>query len=206
LSRYNPKDRFYKKAKQDNFVARSAYKLEEIDRRFHLFKKGQHIVDLGCAPGSWLQYLADAVGPRGLVLGYDLEMPRIAAGPTVRCFAGDVHELTADAIRGEARRALSLGASDEVRIDAVISDMAPKLTGIRDTDQARSVGLAEKALELAESLVIRDGVFVAKLFQGRGTEEFILEVKKRFGDTRLLRPEATREGSREVFIIARRTK
>lgn len=207
---YNRHDRFFKKAKQDNRVARSVYKLEEIDRRFQVFSKGQRLVDLGCSPGSWLQYLAQVVGPRGLVVGYDLEAPRVAAGPQVFTFQVDVHALTADRIRDDTRAALAeRGAGppgDELRFAALVSDMAPKLTGIRDADQARSIGLAEKALALSLELVEDGGAFIAKMFQGRDSDQLILSVRKCYGEVRVLRPEATREGSREAFIIAKAKK
>jgi 23S rRNA (uridine2552-2'-O)-methyltransferase len=152
------------------------------------------IVDLGCAPGSWLQFLAEAVGPSGVIAGYDLATVEVAAGSNVRIFAADVFDLEPDRIRSDIGREV---------IDALVSDMAPKLTGIRDADQARSIGLAEKALSLAEALVRPDGAFVAKVFQGRDMEGFTKAVKASFSEVKILKPEATREGSREAFVIAK---
>lgn len=208
---YERKDRFFKKAKQESFVARSVYKLEELDKKFHLFKKGDRVVDLGCAPGSWLQYLAKAVGPSGFILGYDLAPVTSAAGANVRHFELDVYELTAAAIRLELRQHLSKDAAPDadasrVRIDALVSDMAPKLSGIRDADQARSIGLAEHALSLALDLVRPGGAYVAKLFQGRDTDAFIASLKQHFDEVKIQRPEATRDGSREMFVVARGRK
>jgi len=194
-SRYTPKDRFYKKAKKDGFVARSVYKLEEIDQRFTLLKRGQRVVDLGCSPGSWLQYIGDSVGVKGLVLGYDLVPPKISLPSHVRTFELDVHELSPDRIRQDA-------GSDRP-FHALLSDLAPKTTGIRDADQARSIGLVEHALYLAEALLVPEGVFAAKVFQGRGFDELIQDAKKRYRDVRALRPKATRQGSREAFLIIR---
>lgn len=200
---YNPKDRFFKKAKQDAFVARSAYKLEEIDRRHQLIEKGARIVDLGASPGSWMQYLAKAVGQNGAVVGYDLEPVKIASGPRAKTFVADVYALTPEAIRAEIAGITGEDPTGEVRIDAVLSDMAPKLSGIRDADQARSIGLVERALELADVLLGERGFFVAKFFQGRDADALQKRVREMFVEVKMLRPEATREGSREAFIIAK---
>lgn len=211
---YNRQDRFFKKAKQEKFAARSVYKLEEIDRRFRIFRPQARIVDLGCAPGSWLQYIASRVGPRGAVVGYDLAPVMVSAGPQVRVFEVDVQALTVEEVRTALAALVGAGAgagSSEgplvearaIQVDALVSDMAPKLSGINDADQARSIGLAEKALELAEPLVKQGGTFIAKVFQGRDTDAFLVRVKALFGDVKLLKLEATREGSREAFIVAR---
>jgi 23S rRNA (uridine2552-2'-O)-methyltransferase len=233
MSQYTRKDRFYDRAKKDDFAARSVYKLEELDRRFSLIRKGARVVDLGCAPGSWLQYIAQAVGSKGLVLGYDLAAATVAAGANAKWLVADVHELTPERIRadlgalfGEYRQKRALartglegeapalegeapaleGEAPRLRIDALVSDMAPKLTGVRDADQVRSVDLATRALDLAEALVAPSGIFVAKLFQGRETDLLVERVKRSFEEVRLLKPEATREGSREVFVVGRRRR
>ena len=206
---YKSKDRFYKQAKQDHYAARSVYKLEELDRRYHLFKKGQQIVDLGCSPGSWLQFVAEKIGKKGLVLGYDIVPAQVAPIPPAAWEVGDIYALTPTAVL-VALYTLRHGEPPPdpdhpppMRIDAVISDMAPKLTGIRDADQAKSVELQSEALRLAEGLVKPGGFFVAKLFQGRDTDEFVRLVKAAYKEAKLLKPEATREGSREVFLLAR---
>lgn len=193
---YDPKDRFYQRAKKDGFVARSVYKLEELDARHQLVKAGDRIVDLGCSPGSWLQYLSKAVGEKGLVVGYDL-VPVRAGGANVLTFEVDVYELTPARIRADA------GLPEDARFDALVSDMAPKTTGIRDADQARAIGLVEHALALASELVTDDGVFAAKVFQGRGFDELLQATRDVFKTVKALRPKATRQGSREAFVIAR---
>jgi 23S rRNA (uridine2552-2'-O)-methyltransferase len=210
LSRYRPQDRFFHRAKQEKYAARSIYKLEEIDRRHHLFSKGDRVVDLGAAPGSWLQYVADAVGKKGCVVGYDIE-PVTVGAPNAESFVADVAELDAERVlRDVAVLMARIKDKDPPEgplppsflASGVISDMAPKLTGIRDADQAKSVALARHALVLAAAVVKPEGYFVAKLFQGRDTDELVKEVKEHFKDVKLLKPEATREGSREVFLIA----
>ncbi|MEM7677872.1 MAG: RlmE family RNA methyltransferase [Myxococcota bacterium] len=206
---YKSKDRFYKQAKNDRYAARSVYKLEELDRRYGLFKKGQQIIDLGCAPGSWMQYVAGKIGKKGLLLGYDIVPSQIGVPLPSAWRVANVHELTATDILAalyELRHGEPPPDSSHpppMRIDALISDMAPKLTGIRDADQAKSVELQSVALALADALVKPGGFFVAKLFQGRDTDEFVRRVKSSYKEAKLLKPEATREGSREVFLLAR---
>ncbi len=204
-ARYQRQDRFFRQAKKDAFVARSVYKLQELDKRFSLFRRGDVVLDLGCAPGSWLQYIARAVGKKGLVLGYDIAEPSISLSPHVRAFQEDVALLTSEGIeaqRLEAEQASGLKGSR--RFDVVASDMAPKLTGIRDADQAKSIALATHALNLAEDLLPEGKAFIAKVFQGRDTDAFLNRIRARFGPVKLIRPEATREGSREAFVFSRR--
>ena len=211
MSKYRPQDRFFQKAKKEQFVARSIYKLEEIDRRHHLFSKGDRVVDLGAAPGSWLQYVANAIGKKGCVVGYDIEPVSVGA-PNAESFVADIASLDPERVRRDVAVLIARVKGKEppegplppsFLVDGVISDMAPKLTGIRDADQAKSVELARKAFHLAVEIVKPEGYFVAKLFQGRDTDDLVKEVKDAFKDVRLLKPEATREGSREVFLIAR---
>ncbi|NJK90154.1 MAG: RlmE family RNA methyltransferase [Myxococcales bacterium] len=166
-------------------------------------------MDLGCAPGSWLQYLSDAVGKKGAIVGYDIVDVRVGAF-NVRTFVANVRELTSDRVRKDLAEWVAelkgATAPDPVPpsfgADLLVSDMAPKLTGIRDADQARSVELVQYALQLAEAVVSNpDGKFAAKLFQGRDTDAFLEVVKKVFRTVKLIKPEATREGSREVFVV-----
>jgi 23S rRNA (uridine2552-2'-O)-methyltransferase len=212
-SRYTRKDHFHQRAKSERWVARSVYKLEELNRRFSLIRKNDRVVDFGCAPGSWLQYLGDVVGRKGAVVGYDVEPVEVGLPPQVRFHRADIAGLTTERIRADLASVWSSvrrkPAPDPVPKSfgphAVLSDMAPKLTGVRDADQARSVELAEHALRLAEALMPSPqgpAHFVAKIFQGRETDAFVSRVKQGFHKVRLIKPEATREGSREVFVVA----
>ncbi|MCB9653474.1 MAG: RlmE family RNA methyltransferase [Deltaproteobacteria bacterium] len=244
---YVRKDRFFQEAKAKRFAARSVFKLEEIDERLHLFRRGDRIIDLGCAPGSWLQYLTRIAGPKGMVLGYDLAPLTVTPGPNARFFQVDILSRSPEQIMADLGQAIyeqkkqrkdrqaeaatteqsshgpdeaqTRGTSEEserlvsspisgprFRIDAVVSDMAPKLSGVRDADQARSLALASHALNIARALVGPRGCFVAKIFQGRDVDAFLVEVKSAFKQVKLIRPEATREGSRESFVIGRELK
>jgi 23S rRNA (uridine2552-2'-O)-methyltransferase len=210
VPRYTKQDRFHQRAKLENYAARSVYKLEELDRRFDVIRRGDRVVDLGCAPGSWLQYLSRAVGKKGAVVGYDLEPLEVNPGTNVRAFVRSVDDLTPEGVRLDLAALVAerkhqpppTSVPPSFGADALISDMAPKLTGVRDADQARQVDLAQRALRLALTLLKPGGRFVAKLFQGRETDAFLLECKQAFSQVRLIKPEATREGSREVFVVA----
>jgi 23S rRNA (uridine2552-2'-O)-methyltransferase len=192
--RYDPRDRFYRKARAEGYRARSAYKLEEIARRSQLLRRGMSVLDLGAAPGGWLQVIAREVGPQGTVIGVDLEA--IAPlPPPVRTL---VHDVRSQDLEPRLREA---GAPP--RFDLVTSDMAPRTTGERVTDEARSLELARMALATAERLLAEGGSFVAKVFEGGDFAGFLREVQARFEQVKLVRPEATRGGSVEIFVVAR---
>jgi 23S rRNA (uridine2552-2'-O)-methyltransferase len=189
---YNPRDAFYKKAKQEGLRARSAFKIEEIANRTKIFRPGMAVLDLGAAPGGWLQIIAKMVGAHGRVVGIDLQaIPGL--GRNVVTAVLDIYD---PGLR-EALHELHAGA-----FDVITSDMAPKTTGIRNTDEARSIDLAEQALRLCDDLLVQGGSFVAKVFEGRGFEEYLREVRASFRSVRLIRPEATRGRSVEIYVVA----
>ena len=193
---YDPKDAFYRRAKKEDLRARSAFKLSEIQERWSLARPGNAIVDLGAAPGGFLQILARVVGPSGRIVGVDLA--------PIRPMGGVVTTLEVDVMAPDlaGRIAELLGRP----ADMLVSDLAPKTTGIRDTDEARSVGLARHALELARVLVKPGGHFVAKVFMGDESNAFLAEVKGAFAEVRTVRPEATRSHSREMYVVAFRKR
>jgi 23S rRNA (uridine2552-2'-O)-methyltransferase len=188
---YKHKDGNYRRAQREGFVARSVYKLEEIDRRFGLVRRGDRVLDLGCAPGSWLQYLATRVGPSGRVLGVDLGEVRAALPRHVQVMHADVYALTPQVVRE------ALGA---VRV--VLSDLAPHTTGIRDTDALRSAALAERALALALGVLEPGGHFACKLYMGPGTEDVQKAARARFESARWCKPAGSRKESREIYLVA----
>ncbi|MBX5483837.1 MAG: RlmE family RNA methyltransferase [Myxococcaceae bacterium] len=194
---YRPKDHFFEKAKREGFRARSAFKIEEITRRFSVFKKGGKVLDLGAAPGGFLQVIADAVGPQGRVIGIDLVPIRPLGKPQVTTAALDV---LADDFEEK------LAELYDGPFDVVVSDLAPKTTGIKTTDEARSLRLAMRALELAKSRGRPGGAFVAKLFMGGDFETFREAVKAAFEDVKIVRPEATRGASMEVYVVGLRRR
>ena len=191
---YDPKDFYYRKAKKEGLRARSAFKIEEILRRHRLLGRGDAVLDLGAAPGGFLQILAEAVGPRGVAVGVDLEPIRKLGKPWVK--TGLVDLLAPDAL--DAIRALHPG-----RFDLVASDMAPKTIGIKVTDEARSLELVRMALRVAEDTLERGGGFVAKVFMGGEFPALQKELRARFDEIHVVRPQATREHSYEVYVVAK---
>lgn len=185
-------DHWSRRAKSEGWRSRAVYKLEELDRKSRLFRKGDRVVDLGAAPGSWSQYAARKVAPEGMVVAVDIE-PMESLGNIV-VLQGDI---TADQ---------TLSRLDEVLqgpADAVISDLAPRLSGNRARDQAVSLELAEIALATALALLRPGGVFVTKLFQGSGFEEFLAEARAGLKKVQLRTPAASRKASRETYLVGR---
>ena len=183
-------DHWTRRARAEGWRSRSAFKLAELDRRDRLFARGGRVVDLGAAPGGWSQYAARKVSPGGTVVALDIEPMEALEG--VYVLRGDV---SCQAVLGKVRDALKGPA------DAVVSDLAPRLSGNRDFDQARSMELAALALEAALDLLRPGGAFVAKLFQGSGFEEFVAGARQRLAKVRLRTPEASRRASRETYLV-----
>jgi 23S rRNA (uridine2552-2'-O)-methyltransferase len=193
-SRRNPRkgrDAYGERARREGFPARSVYKLEEIDRRVGLFTKGQRVLDLGAAPGSWTMYAAERVGLGGKVIAIDLDEIR-APLPNV-----EIHQADARALAPEI-----FGAP----YDVVISDMAPRTTGARDADQYRSFELFMTALEIAKARAKPGASFVGKIFQGPEFDQARAAVAAAFEQARILRPKATRDVSYEVFLVGLRRR
>ena len=192
---YDPKDFYYRKAKQQGLRARSAFKIDEIVRRRRLLAPGQAVLDLGAAPGGFLQVLADLVGVRGVAVGVDLEPIRKLGKPWVKTAVVDL--LAPDAL--ERIRTLHAG-----RFDLVTSDMAPKTIGVKVTDEARSLELCRMALGVAGETLKLGGAFVTKVFMGGDFPVFKKEVAARFEAVHVARPQATRERSYEVYVVGKR--
>ena len=183
------RDRFHQKAKQEGFVARAVYKLEEIDAKHDLFAPGDRVLDLGCAPGSWLQYARSKVGDSGKLVGLDrgpLHNPPVGA----RLLVGDVNAIQIAELLG-----------DLPAFDVVLSDMAPDTTGIRSLDQDRSEALFERALEIAKQVLAPGGNFVGKLFQGGGFKKLTEDVRTSFAKMKTVKPESSRKISIEQYVV-----
>jgi 23S rRNA (uridine2552-2'-O)-methyltransferase len=189
---YNPKDFFFHKAKKENYVARSVFKLQEIDQRYRIFRPAMKVLDLGAAPGSWSQYASEKVGIKGKVLGIDLQPIKLTLRNSVFITA-DMRQLDLAQVMTDN------GISPP--FDLVLSDMAPKTTGIRLADQLRSLELCELALETAERFLKPGGHFVCKLFHSQEFEGLRAKIKQRFDKVASLRPESTRKESKEIFLI-----
>jgi 23S rRNA (uridine2552-2'-O)-methyltransferase len=184
------KDRFHQKAKGAGFRARAVFKLEELDQAHKLFGRGDRVLDLGCAPGSWLQYAATRIGAEGRMVGIDrVAVPAVAGARTM---VGDVFEVAAADLLGDLEA-----------FDVVLSDMAPDTTGIRHVDQARSEALFERALELARLTLAPGGSFAGKLFQGPDFKKLIDACRASFDEVRQVKPESSRQFSIEQYVVAK---
>ena len=183
-------DHYTEKARKEKWLARSVYKLQEIDRKFKLIRKGDRVLDLGCFPGSWSQYAISKVGKQGDVVGIDLHTPKAFSPPNFRCIKGDI----------ETIEVAWLAAEIQSR-NVVLSDLAPPTTGIRATDATRSMSLAEKAARIGQALLKSKGHFVCKIFDGEDLKSFKSNISPSFKQVRLFRPEATRKRSREVYLV-----
>lgn len=185
-------DHYSQKARQEGFPARSVYKLEEIDQKHRLFKPGQRVLDLGCAPGSWTLYAAGKVGPGGRVIGLDL-------APPTGSFPAQATILKVDLLEDQIDELVL----ETAPYDLVLSDMAPKTMGRREVDQARSLELCEMAWAWAEKLLKERGHFLFKIFQSQDGDDFIRGLQPRFEKITRLKPKATRSQSLETFVLAK---
>ena len=191
---YNPHDTYYKKAKQEGYRSRAAYKLIELQQRFRLMKAGDWVVDLGAAPGGWLQVATRVVGPHGKVIGVDLQAIDGFHESNIMLVQGDI---TAEDTERKIKRLM--GGPPH----CVISDLAPRLSGIRDVDTARCLELNRAALKIATELLRPGGTLLIKSFINNELPAFTLEIKKHFRSVQRTRPEATRQRSSEFYFCAK---
>ena len=193
---FTVQDHYFHKAKKQHYLARAVYKLEEIQKRYKILRAGDRILDLGAAPGSWIQLAVGIAGQSGLVVGIDLKPIEHAFPNRVVTLQGDIFD----------REFVEAALRDHLPFDVVLSDMAPATSGIKVADSARSALLFERALEIARWALEPGGTFLAKIFHGSEFHRLLAELKKQFGLTRVIRPEATRKQSREIYILAMNLK
>jgi 23S rRNA (uridine2552-2'-O)-methyltransferase len=185
-------DPFVQRAQNEGWRSRAVFKLEEIDQRERLLRPGRVCLDLGAAPGAWSQYARKQVGAKGRVVASDiLPMPELAG---VEFVLGDFRE--------ETVFAQLLGLVPEHGVDVVLSDMAPNLSGVDAIDQPRSMYLSELALDMARRVLKPGGAALIKVFQGAGFAELVKDARTRFGRVRLVKPEASRSRSPEIYLLA----
>jgi 23S rRNA (uridine2552-2'-O)-methyltransferase len=189
-------DPFVQRSRKEGYRSRSAYKLTQIDDRDKVLRPGMVVVDLGSAPGGWSQVAAKRVGDKGRVLAIDLLQMEPIAG--VEFLRGDFTSET-----GLAAVEHALGGS---KADVVLSDMAPNMSGIAVSDQARSMDLAEIAFRFATLHLKREGAFLVKIFQGAGYDDYLRTLRKTFGKVVVRKPEASRDESAEQYFLARGLK
>ena len=184
-------DHYSRRAKKELFPARSVYKLQEIQKKYNLIKKGDRVLDLGCSPGSWLLYAAKLAGNRGSVAGIDLKPVTIKVPPNVAIYTGDIFSFD------------SLSEATGKKFNVVISDLAPSTTGIKNVDSARSFNLCRAALEIAQKILLPGGSFACKIFQGEDFKQFSDSVKESFAKCTIFKPKSSRKASKEIYIIAK---
>lgn len=194
---YIPYDKFAKRARQEGFRARSAYKLLDLQRKFKILKAGDRVLDLGSSPGSWLQVAARIVGQKGKVVGVDLAAIKPLGLANVLTLEKDI--LDEDFLEFLARQGYK-------KFDAVLSDVAPNTTGVKERDQALSHGLSLHALEIGTQLLRESGGVVIKVFEGPDTPVLIKEAEKHFSSVKLVKPEASTKGSKELYLVAKHYK
>lgn len=186
-------DPYVKKAQADGYRSRASYKLIEINEKDKLFHPGSIVMDLGAAPGGWSQVIAPLIGDSGHLISSDiLPMDSIIGAHFIQ---GD---FTEESVYNEI-----LAALDNKKVDVVVSDMAPNLTGVKTTDQYSSIYLVELALDMARNVLKPNGSFCAKVFQGVGYEAYVKEVRQSFNKVVIRKPAASRPKSREVYVMAK---
>ncbi|MEE4240510.1 MAG: RlmE family RNA methyltransferase [Desulfopila sp.] len=187
-------DYYSKKAKKDKYPARSVYKLEEVQKKYQLLRRGDSVLDLGCYPGSWSLYASEIVGPKGVVAGVDLQQ----ADKQPRPEGADIHWICEDICSTEMVAAVR---RIRPRFKVLLSDLAPRTTGSRWADHQQSIELARTTLKLAETLLLPGGNYLVKVFQGEDFPVFFAEVKEKFTGAKTLKPQSSRTESREVFVL-----
>jgi len=183
-------DYYFKKAKEDNYFARSVYKLEEIDKRYHIIKKEIKVLDIGCAPGSWSQYILKKIG-NGQVLGIDINKNINISDDRFSFMIGDIFKINEETLLKRFKL-----------FDLIVSDAAPKTSGDKFIDSQNSLRIVKRVFELAEKILRIDGSIVAKVFQGEDLKTFLYSVKVDFKKINLFKPKSSRKESKEIFIIA----
>lgn len=188
-------DHYFRRAKQEGYPARSVYKLEEAQVKYRLIARGNRVVDLGCRPGSWSLYASRVVGPAGLVVGVDLSdgkpFPREKEAAPIAMLRADILD---PATLENLREFSSV-------YDVIVSDMAPRTTGSKFSDQQHSVALARRVLEIAAALLRPGGNWYCKIFEGEDVREVFQEVRRLFRAAKMFKPKSSRPESREVFIL-----
>jgi len=195
--RERQRDYYYRKAKEEKYRSRAAYKLLEAVQKYGFIRSGNVVVDLGAAPGGWMQAARKIVGDKGFVLGVDTRFIEPLGLPNVQTLIGDI---TAPQIAKSIKEHLPRPA------DVVVSDVSPNISGVWEVDHARQIDLARRSLQIAKSIMKTGGNFFVKVFQGDMLRDFVNEVRQHFGFVKLVKPKASRAKSAEIFVLGMRMK
>ena len=186
----NVQDHYFKKAKKEGYSARSIYKLKEIDQKHRLIKSGDRVLDLGCFPGSWLQYISGKIGSKGVVVGVDQTKLTMLLEDNMRFIHSDIFDLDTTVLSTHAQK-----------FDLICSDMAPKTTGIRNVDADRSVQLCLQTLYIAQSVLRKGGSVLMKVLQGAAQDRLSKQMKAQYKMLKRTKPQSSRSESKELFFI-----
>ncbi len=195
--RERQRDYYHRKAKEEKYRSRATYKLLEATKKYRFIKSGDVVVDLGAAPGGWMQAARKIVGDKGFVLGVDIRFIDPVGFPNVQTLVGDI---TDSQIIENLRELLPRPA------DVVISDVSPNISGVWELDHARQIDLAQRSLLIARDIMKTKGNFFVKVFQGDMLKDFVREVKQHFGFVKLVKPKASRAKSAEIFVLGMHMK
>lgn len=188
---YNRKDGYYNKAKKEGYASRAAYKLKELNDKYKLIKKNNTVLDAGCAPGGWLKVISEIVGQNGSVIGVDILDVKNITQKNVKFIKGDFsREETLEEVLKYSQK-----------FDTVVSDIAPNTTGQRIVDHTNSLELVKTVFNFSKQVLKTGGDFLFKLFDGEDRELFIAELKKYFNSVKIIRPDATRKNSFEIYVV-----
>ena len=186
-------DPYHKQAKLQGYRARSAFKLKQMDNKFRFLKPGIKVLDIGAAPGSWLQIVSERIGDTGTVIGVDLDEIKPLGLPNIKTIQGNIlDEETQKKIRNLVGK----------RLDVVIADISPNVSGNWDIDQYNQLELARMSMIIAKKLLFRKGWFITKVFQGIDYDEFLRDVKASFKSVKVFKHSASRKSSAEIYLIA----
>jgi len=203
---YKPKDTYFYKAKREGYPARSVYKLEEIDKKYRIIKRGSKILELGASPGSWLKYCLNKIGKDGHIVAIDLERPSLALTAQVDFIQEDIFKVEAASLQCNTN-GLGLHAEGQQSsrqsnsFDLVLSDLAPRTSGIKEVDQARSMELAKRAIDIGGDVLKKGGDILVKLFESGDVPNLRKELSSLFSKVDLERPKAVRHGSSEIYLL-----
>jgi 23S rRNA (uridine2552-2'-O)-methyltransferase len=187
------RDYYYQKAKEEKYRSRASYKLSQANNKYHFIKYGDVVLDLGAAPGGWIQVAKKIIGNKGFILGVDLRDIESFPQDYIRTIIGDITE---------PETCQQISELLPSKADVIVSDASPNISGIWEVDHARQIDLAQRALEIASEILRPSGNFFVKVFQGDMLDDFVQKVKKHFDVVKVIKPQASRAKSSEMFILA----
>ncbi len=187
---FNRKDSFYKKAKEEGYISRAAYKLLEIEKKYKIFRQNSNILDLGCAPGGWLQVAAKFV-TKGSIVGVDILDVNPLGFKNIEIIKDDIFDVM---LRENFKNR---------KFDLILSDMSPNLSGIKHADYYRSFELCNVAFTVVQNQLDKNGNFVIKIFRGVEFDQFVKSLKPYFSEVRIFKPQSSRDTSAEIYIVSK---